>query len=99
MPDNLFKKIPKFGKFNFGTAKEHKCQNRKPGIKKNFWDPYLYWNYYKQIWILQVKNVVQKYMLINLSRNLGFFERFGPNEGPRIKYGASFKVLLERSLG
>jgi hypothetical protein len=23
MPDNLFKKIPKFGKFYFGTAKVH----------------------------------------------------------------------------
>jgi len=26
MPDDLFKKLPKFGKINFGTAKVHLCQ-------------------------------------------------------------------------
>ncbi len=27
MPDKFFKKLPKFGKINFGTAKVHKCAN------------------------------------------------------------------------
>ena len=26
MPDDIFKKLPKFGKLNFGTAKVHLCQ-------------------------------------------------------------------------
>jgi hypothetical protein len=36
VPDDLFKKLPKFGQIKTGTAKVHSCQNRikgKVGLK------------------------------------------------------------------